>query len=64
MKILIKISLFIENLFNYDYFGPFSSEVVNFQRPAARRRANTLRPFLVDIRSRKPCLLARFLLEG
>lgn len=28
-------------------------------RPRARRRASTLRPFLVDIRARKPCTFTR-----
>lgn len=37
---------------------------VRRRRPLARRRANTLRPFAVDIRSRNPCLFTLFLLEG
>ena len=34
-------------------------ETVSLARPRLRRRARTLRPFLVDIRERKPCTLAR-----
>jgi len=41
-----------------------SSLTVSFFRPRARRRANTARPFLVDILVRKPCVLARCLLFG
>ncbi len=33
-------------------------------RPLARRRANTLRPGAVFMRTRNPCDLARFLLFG
>jgi hypothetical protein len=41
-----------------------SSLIVSFLRPRARRRDRTLRPFLVAIRSRNPCVLRRFLLCG
>ena len=37
------------------YFNGLSSETVSFLRPFARRLANTLRPFAVCMRSRKPC---------
>jgi len=33
-------------------------------RPFARREANTLRPFLVAMRERKPCFLTRFFVLG
>ena len=36
-----------------------SSETVNRFRPLARRRASTMRPFLVDMRLRKPCVFFR-----
>jgi hypothetical protein len=36
-----------------------SELTVNFLRPLARRRASTARPFLVSMRVRKPCVLAR-----
>lgn len=41
------------------YFPGFVSLTVRFLRPLERRRASTRRPFLVAIRERKPCLLAR-----
>jgi hypothetical protein len=41
-----------------------SSETVSFLRPLARRAFSTLRPFAVDILSRKPCLFLLFLLDG
>ena len=41
-----------------------SSETVNFLRPLARRLASTRRPFLVAMRSRKPCLFTRRRLWG
>ena len=41
-----------------------SSLTVSFFLPRARRRASTARPFLVDMRVRKPCVLARFRLFG
>ncbi|GEM_PF-1700899 len=41
-----------------------SEETVSFFLPLALRRANTLRPFAVAIRSLKPCLFLLFLLEG
>lgn len=40
------------------------SETVSLLRPAARLRAKTFRPFLDAIRSRNPCLLIRFFLDG
>ena len=47
------------------YFLPMlSSETVNLLRPLARRAANTRRPLAVDMRSLKPCLFLRLLLEG
>lgn len=42
----------------------FSSETVSFFLPFALRAANTRRPFLVAILSRKPCLFLRFLCDG
>jgi hypothetical protein len=36
-----------------------SSATVNRFRPLARRRFNTIRPFLVDMRTRKPCVFLR-----
>ena len=47
-----------------NYFPWCSSETVNFLRPLARREANTRRPFLVAILSRKPCLFTLLLLCG
>ena len=47
-----------------DYFPWCSSDTVSFLRPLARREANTLRPFLVAILSRKPCLFTLLLLWG
>ncbi len=41
-----------------------SSLTVSFFRPRARRRASTARPFLVDMRTRNPCVLARWRLFG
>ena len=41
-----------------------SSLTVSFFRPRARRRARTLRPSLLAIRSRNPCVFFRFLLCG
>ena len=49
---------------NYFFLPLYSSETVSFARPLARRAANTRRPFLVAILSRKPCLFFLFLLEG
>ena len=46
------------------YFPWCSSLTVSFFLPWALREANTLRPFLVDIRSRKPCLFTRRRLWG
>ncbi len=42
----------------------FSSDTVSFFLPVALRFAKTLRPFLVDILSLKPCLFFRFLTDG
>jgi hypothetical protein len=36
-----------------------SSETVRRFRPFVRRRFSTMRPFFVDIRTRKPCVLLR-----
>jgi hypothetical protein len=36
-----------------------SELTVSFLRPRARRRAKTARPFLVSMRERNPCVLAR-----
>ena len=45
--------------------GDYLSELtVSFLRPRARRRARTARPFLVSIRVRNPCVLARWRLFG
>ena len=41
-----------------------SDDTVNFLRPRRRRAANTRRPFGVDMRSRKPCLLRRLRCDG
>ena len=41
-----------------------SSETVSFFRPLALLADSTLRPFAVDILSRKPCLFFLFLFEG
>ena len=41
-----------------------SSETVNRFLPFVRRRFSTIRPFLVDIRTRKPCVLLRRRLLG
>jgi len=41
-----------------------SSLTVSFLRPRARRRERTARPFLVSIRERNPCVLARWRLFG
>jgi hypothetical protein len=48
-----------------DYFLPrLSSDTVSFFLPFALRAASTLRPFAVDILSRKPCLCLRLVFEG
>lgn len=47
-----------------DYLLAMRSDTVRYLRPLARRRASTLRPSGVDMRSRKPCLLTRLRLEG
>jgi hypothetical protein len=45
--------------------GDYLSELtVSFLRPRARRRARTARPFLVSMRERNPCVLARWRLFG
>ena len=46
------------------YFPWCSSETLSFLRPLARREANTRRPFLVAILSRKPCLFTLLRLWG
>jgi hypothetical protein len=42
----------------------FSSETVSFFLPVALLLDNTFLPFLVDMRSLKPCLFLRFLTDG
>lgn len=42
----------------------FVGYTVNLARPLARRRASTLRPFLVDIRLRNPCSRFFFKFDG
>ena len=54
----------IRNFRSRDYFPAMEHDTVRRKRPLARRRASTLRPSGVDMRSRKPCLLTLFLLEG
>ena len=49
---------------DYAFTPLYSSDIVSFLRPLARRAANTRRPFAVAILSRKPCLFLLFLLEG
>jgi hypothetical protein len=45
--------------------GNYLSELtVSFLRPLARRRESTARPFLVSMRLRNPCVLARRRLLG
>ncbi len=46
------------------YLALISSETVSLTLPLALLLARTLRPFLVAILARKPCLLILFLLEG
>jgi|GEM_PF-968380 len=46
------------------FLNGISSETVSLLRPAALLRAKTFRPFLDAIRSRNPCLLIRFFLDG
>ena len=46
------------------YYHLSSDDTVNFLRPRRRRAANTRRPFGVDMRSRKPCLLRRLRCDG
>jgi hypothetical protein len=41
------------------YESYLSELTVSFLRPRARRRARTARPFLVSMRVRNPCVLAR-----
>jgi hypothetical protein len=41
-----------------------SSETVNLFLPLALRLASTLRPFFVDMRALKPCLLTLLRLDG
>ena len=48
----------------YYSLSNFSSDTVNFFLPLALLAANTLRPFAVAMRSRKPCLFFLFLLDG
>ena len=47
-----------------DYFPEIDEETVRRARPLARRRASTLRPSGVDMRSRKPCLFTLLRFEG
>ena len=44
--------------------GYCSSETVKRLRPLARRRLSTIRPFLVAIRTLKPCVFLRRLVFG
>jgi len=46
------------------YFTRMVSDTVSLWRPRARRAERTLRPLLLLIRSRKPCLFTFFLREG
>ncbi len=48
----------------YLVLGVPSSETVSFFLPFLLRAANTLRPLAEAMRSRKPCLLVLFFLEG
>lgn len=43
---------------------PYEDETVSRLRPLARRRLRTSRPFLVLMRTRKPCVRLRRLLLG
>jgi hypothetical protein len=53
------------NTFRKTRYGDYPSLLtVNFLRPRARRRAKTARPFLVSMRERNPCVLARWRLFG
>ena len=45
-------------------FTAILSETVSLLRPLALLRANILRPALLDMRSRNPCLFFLFLFEG
>lgn len=45
-------------------FAAHSSATVNRLRPLARRRFSTIRPFFVDIRTRKPCVFFRLRVFG
>ena len=56
--------LFLPTYMAYAFTPLYSSEIVSFLRPLARRAANTRRPFAVAILSRNPCLFLLFLLEG
>ena len=47
-----------------DGCGYPSSATVSRRRPLARRRFRTIRPFLVDILTRKPCVFFRLRLLG
>lgn len=47
-----------------NYFSLNSSETLSFFLPLARLRARTLRPFLLLIRSLKPCLFFLLRLDG
>ena len=48
----------------HNYLPGRESDTVRTLRPFARRRASTLRPSLVSIRDRNPCLFARLRLLG
>ena len=61
---LLAFSLTVKKRATDCYFPWCSSDTVNFLRPLARREANTRRPFLVAILSRKPCLFTLLLLCG
>lgn len=53
-----------DTLMNRFPSGYRSSLTVSFQRPLARRRANTFRPSFDFMRSRNPCVFLRFRLLG
>jgi hypothetical protein len=48
-----------DSLFGREAFPAHSSATVSRFRPFARRRLSTIRPFLVAIRTRKPCVFFR-----
>jgi hypothetical protein len=58
------IIFFLISMVEIKYCYLFSSETVSFFLPVALLLDRTLRPFLVDILSLKPCLFLRFLTDG